>query len=50
MWLVALFFARSVGVTVRAAAEARRNGRAAFEVSSLAYLLRHGFGSGPFAV
>jgi hypothetical protein len=47
MWLVALLIARSVRVTIRATAETMRDGRAAFEVSSVAYLLRHVLGPDP---
>jgi hypothetical protein len=39
--LVALLVARPVRLTARALSEAVRDGRAAFEVSSVAYLLRH---------
>ena len=38
--LVALHVARPVCLTARALSKTMRNGRAAFEVSSLAYLLR----------
>jgi hypothetical protein len=38
--LVAPLVARPVRLTARALSEAVRNGRAAFEVSSVAYLLR----------
>ncbi len=39
--LVALHVARPVCLTARALSKAVRDGRAAFEVSSLAYLLRN---------
>ena len=39
--LVALHIARSVRLTARSLSEAVRDARAAVEVSSIAYLLRH---------